>query len=135
MISLGVFRLKKKDGKYLLVNGSRLNENKEVVVIGDVNLDFLKWNNQNSMYDYQKNLSNLIFENIFPHGVVQCIDEATHYWPGREPGGLDHLYTNHPERLSHPHVTGNGGSDHKMIMCTRFTRQSITKPRIITKRS
>ena len=112
-----------------------LNENKEVVVIGDVNLDFLKWNNQNSMYDYQKNLSNLIFENIFPYGVVQCIDEATHYWPGREPGGLDHLYTNHPERLSHPRVTGNGGSDHKMIMCTRFTRQSITKPRIITKRS
>ena len=31
-----------------------LNENKEVVVIGDVNLDFLKWNNQNSIYDYQK---------------------------------------------------------------------------------
>ena len=32
-------------------------------------------------------------------------------------------------------VIHNGGSDHKLVMCTRYTKQIITKPRIVTKRS
>ena len=109
-----------------------LNENKEVVVLGDVNLDFLIWGNGNDSYDQ---LSQLIFDRIFPHGVVQCIKEATHYWPNREPSGLDHLYTNHPEKLFHPMVINNGGSDHRMVMCTRHTKKKIACQRIIVKRS
>ena len=82
-----------------------------------------------------RDISELIFDRILPHGVVQCISEATHFWPGREPSGLDHLYTNHPEKLSKPQVVCNGGSDHKMVMCTRYTNQQISRPRIVTKRS
>ena len=80
-------------------------------------------------------LSQLIFDKIYPHGVVQCVSEATHFWPGKEPSGLDHIYTSHPEKLSQPLVISNGGSDHKMVMCTRFTKQIITRPRIVSKRS
>ena len=112
-----------------------LNENKEVLVVGDVNLDFLQWTVDESKYHRLQNLSQLIFDKIFPHGVVQCISEATHYWPGRVPKGLDHLYSNQPEKLSHPQVVSNGGSDHKMIMCTRYTKQTIAKPRMVSKRS
>ena len=82
-----------------------LVEGKEVVVVGDVNLDFLLWGkdvSSNSHTHRLRDLSELLFSRIFPHGVVQCITEATHHWPGQEPSGLDHLYTNHPEKLSHP---------------------------------
>ena len=86
-----------------------MNENKEVVVLGDVNIDFLKWSNSDNNSYKLKNLAQLVFENIFPHGVVQCISEPTQFWPGREPSGLDHIYTNYPEILSQPLVMHYGG--------------------------
>ena len=108
------------------------------MVLGDVNIAFLKWQNMNEKNSHAyrlKDLSQLIFDKIYPHGVVQCVSEATHFWPGKEPSGLDHIYTSHPEKLSQPLVISNGGSDHKMVMCTRFTKQIITRPRIVSKRS
>ena len=111
-----------------------LHENKEVVVLGDVNLNFLEWKKDSTSYNLHE-FSELIFDKIFPHGVVQCIREATHFWPGREPSGLDHLYTNNPSKLSQPMLITNGGSDHKMIMCTRYTKNIVARQRIISKRS
>ena len=115
-----------------------LNENREVVVLGDVNLDFLQWKKGihcNPQAYRLRDLSQLIFDRIIPHGVVQCITEATHFWPGREPSGLDHIYSNHPEKLSRPLVINNGASDHRIIMCTRYTKQVVSQPRIMRKRS
>ena len=103
-----------------------------------MNLDFLKWQkiNETNSHAYKlKELSQLVFDRIYPHGVVQCVTKPTHFWPGREPSGLDHIYTNHPEKLSQPLVVSNGGSDHDMLMCTRFTKQIISRPRIVSKRS
>ena len=42
-----------------------LHENKEVVVLGDMNLDFL-----NSHAYKLKEMSQLVFDRIYPHGVV-----------------------------------------------------------------
>ena len=115
-----------------------LNEGKEVLVVGDVNLDFLKFDNSltSNIQVYRlQNFAQLIFDRIYSQGVVQCIKEPTHFWPGQEPSCIDHMYTNHPEKLSHPRVIANGGSDHKLILCTRYTKQIVSKPRMICKRS
>ena len=45
------------------------------------------------------------------------------------------IYTNHPEKLSCPIVVTNECSDHKMVICIRYTKKSITKPRIVSKMS
>ena len=115
-------------------------EKKEVVVLGDCNLNFLTFNRacndlaSDSQTDKLKSLVKALFSRIIPLGVTQCVQVATRYWPGHTPSGLDHLYTNNPSKLSDVQAVFQGGSDHKLIFVTRFSKSVIRKPRIIRKR-
>ena len=60
---------------------------------------------------------------------------ATRIFPGQEPSGLDHFYSNHPEKLSDVQAHYRGGSDHKLIFAIRYTKSAVSKPRMIRKRS
>ena len=103
-----------------------LVEGKEVVVMMDANLDFLKWTNDNLPAGDStlrlKPLIELLFEKIFPHGVTQLVSVATRSWPGQEDAGLDHVYTNKPEKMSGVYAEFIGGSDRKFIQITRFAK-------------
>ena len=95
-----------------------LASGKEVIILGDCNLDFLKFNNSGTLQP----LVDAMFERIYPHGVVQCVQEPTHSWPGQGLSGLDHIYTNLPEKLSQAVVKYAGSSDHRLVQVTRYTR-------------
>ena len=77
-----------------------LGSGKEVIVMGDTNLDHLKFNNAGQLQPFVDKM----FENIYPHGVHQCVQGPTHSWPGTTPSGLDQICTNRPEKLSTPQV-------------------------------
>ena len=112
-----------------------LIEGKEVIVLGDFNLDFLTWTNENNPNTCKlKLLINQVFDRIFPFGVSQCVTVPTRQWPGQQDSGLDHFYTNKPEKLSNVQAIYQGGSDHKLILATRFSKSIVEKPRIIKKR-
>ena len=117
-----------------------LSENKEVVVLGDCNLNFLTFNEACSDHvaDAQtnklKSLVQALFSRILPLGVTQCVQVATRHWPGHTPSGLDHLYTTNPSKLSDVQAVFQGGSDHKLIFATRYSKSIVRKPRIIKKR-
>ena len=110
----------------------------EIIVLGDMNLNFLKWCDNNistSSHAYRlRSLVTQLFDRIIPHGFVQLVSVATRVSRGQEPSGLDHFYSNHPEKLSEVQAHFRGGSDHKLIFGTRYTRSVISKPRIIRKR-
>ena len=116
-----------------------LQDNREVHVMGDTNLDFLKWDDPNQPGSHQRHrlhkLSHAIFDRVFPFGFVQMVSVATRFWPGQEPSGLDHWYTNKPGKLSDIQVNNQGGSDHKLIFGIRYSKAIISKPKIIKKRS
>ena len=63
-----------------------LAEWKEVLVMGDVNLDFPKWTRTDLPPHEQavklRPLANKLFDRIFPHGVSQLVQVATRVWPG-----------------------------------------------------
>ena len=109
-----------------------LLEDKEVVVAMDANIDFLKWTKTNlPANDSTKSLKPLIdvlFAKIFPHGVNQLVTVPTRTWPGQAESGLDHLYTNRPDKISEVYAEYTGGSDHKLIKVTRYSK-SIKKNR------
>ena len=63
--------------------------------------------------------------------MIQCVTVLTRFWPGQEPSGLDHLYTNHPVKLSDVQANFQGGSDHKLIFATRFYREIGRNPCIV----
>ena len=116
-----------------------LVEGKEVVVMMDANLDFLKWTNDNLPVGDStvklKPLIELLFKKIFPHGVSQLVSVATRSWPGQEDAGLDHVYTNKPEKMSGVYAEFIGGSDHKLIQITRFAKTLQRNVRFVRKRT
>ena len=112
---------------------------REICVLGDFNLDFLHFGRNNLPANSQsarlRPLVAELFDRIIPHGFAQMVSVFTRSWPNQESSGLDHFWTNRPEKLSQVHATWAGGSDHKIIFATRYTRAQISKPRIIRKRS
>ena len=107
--------------------------------MGDTNLDFLKWNDSSQPGSSQRNrlhkLAHAVFDRIFPFGFVQLVSSPTRFWPGQEPSGLDHWYTNKPGKLSDIQVNNHGSSDHKILFGIRYSKSVIVKPKIIKKRS
>ena len=104
---------------------------KEVIVLGDCNLDFLKFDRAGVLQP----LVDSMMQRIYPHGVVQCVQGPTHTWPGQVPSGLDHIYTSVPEKLSQAQVKVCGSSDHKLILATRYSKNIRDNIRYCKKRS
>ena len=96
-----------------------LAEEKEVILLGDINIDSLKWMRDdlpnNDVIYRQKPLLELLFAKIFPEGVSQLVNTPTH---GNS--CLDHLYSNKPEKLSEVSAFFQGGSDHRIIFAVRI---------------
>ena len=116
-----------------------LDEGRECIVMGDVNLDFLKWDlvdlPSKDNCTRLRALSDIIFSRIFPHGVVQLVTTATRVSPRGPDSGLDHVYTNNPQKCSDIVTEFCGGSDYKLLRFTRFTKIKTRAPKYITKRS
>ena len=118
---------------------SALSEGREVIVMGDINLDFLKWTRSDlSPTDSTmrlKPLTDALFSRIFPHGVSQLVQEATRVWPGQPDSGLDHIYSNKPGKCSPIYLEFSGGSDHKLLKFTRYAKSITRSVKYVRKRS
>ena len=116
-----------------------LSEGREVIVMGDINLDFLKWTRTDlSSTDSSvrlKPLTEALFSRIFPHGVSQLVKEATRVWPGQPDSGLDHIYSNKPDKCSAINLEFSGGSDHKLLKFTRYAKSVTRNIKYVRKRS
>ena len=116
-----------------------LKEDRECLVLGDVNLDFLEWNKQNLPPNDSSHklrpLKDNLFATILPYGVTQLVKKPTRVSPSGIESGLDHVYTNKPDKCLDVEVLTNGASDHKIVKITRFTKAEIRCPKYITKRS
>ena len=114
-------------------------EEKEVHVMGDANIDFIKWRDTRQP-DGQctgklHQLVTQLFDKIIPHGFAQLITGPTRVQQGQVKSGLDHYYTNKPDRVSCVQTHFHGSSDHKLIFAIRNSKAKISNPRIILKRN
>ena len=110
-----------------------LLEDKEVIVMGDVNINSLKWTKDDlppeDNINKQRSMIDLLFSKIFPLGVAQLVSVPTH-----QESCLDHFYSNKIEKLSEISALFNGGSDHKMISAVRYTDSLKGNVRYVRKR-
>ena len=118
---------------------TELQENKEVVVMLDANLDFLTWRSTESLPTHHssvrlKTLIDALFDRIMPLGVCQLVTGATRIERGQPRAGLDHLYSNKPDKLSSIQTYFTGMSDHKLIKVIRYTKSFKQLPRYVRKR-
>ena len=110
----------------------------EVIVCGDMNLNHLDWCLPSFQQSTQTRkllpLIEELFQKIFSQGVIQCVTVATRFMSGQPQTGIDHLYTNQPEKLSSVSTTFWGGSDHKMIFAIRQSKSLKKGNRYVKKR-
>ena len=116
-----------------------LKEEKEVMAMLDANLDFLTWRNSEQHPSHHssnrlKCLVDVLFERILPLGVSQMVTGATRMERGQPKAGLDHIYTNKPEKLSSIQSYFTGMSDHKLLKMIRYTKSFKQSPRYVRKR-
>ena len=115
-----------------------LDTGMEVIVTGDMNLNHLDWTSppatQSSQTTKLRPLIDKLFQSIFSHSVSQCVTVPTRFMNGQSPSGLDHFYTNRPEKLSVVDTLFTGASDHKLIFATRYSKVRKQAVRYLHKR-
>ena len=98
-----------------------------------MNINFLNWASSSQPSD-SDDFSSLLLEKIVPHGFLQLVSQPTRYWPGQNPSGLDHFYSNRPHKIVDLKTSFIGCSDHKLVSATRVSKSVVSQTRIIKKR-
>ena len=112
-----------------------LDSGKEVHTIGDFNIDSQSLLTSKGN---QKQLAEKLLNEIIPKGVTQCAPGATWTPQGGQRGqvsGLDHHWTNRPEKLSEVQAQIIGKSDHKLITAVRYAKVVKMGQKYVRKRS
>ena len=114
-----------------------LAEDKEVICLGDVNINHNEWTREdlppNNSTKKQKKMIDALFTRILPHGVSQLVTGSTRVRNDQE-SGIDHFYSNQPDKLSPIQTMTCGGSDHKLFGATRYATSIKRNVRYVTKR-
>ena len=104
-----------------VLSWKRASRNAECIVTGDLNLDFLNWDNPL----YNLRMIEKIKLEIETLGFVQLVQGFTRTWPGNEDSCVDHFWSNGPERIISVQNLVRAGSDHNLIMAVvRMERES-----------
>ena len=116
-----------------------LNTGLECISMGDFNLNHCNWTDPNVPHSSQtyklRSLIAALFNRILPLGVSQLVSGPTRFFPGQTPSGLDHIFSNAPEKISSVQKFNWGGSDHMMIIAVRISRSIRSCPNYIRRRS
>ena len=112
-----------------------LESGAEVHCLGDFNIDSQRLHDPNI---HQKPLVNALLQQVVPLGVTQCAPAATWTPQGGQhgqPSGLDHHWTNRPEKLLQVQAVTIGHSDHKLISSVRYAKLVQVGQQFVKKRS
>ena len=90
--------------KFLDTWQEAIAEEKEIIVVGDLNLCHMKWNRTDipttSLTYRLLPLRNELFDRIIPEGFCQLVTGYSFIRQSQEKSGLDHLYSNKVNKLS-----------------------------------
>ena len=111
----------------------------EVHCVGDMNLNHCNWTDpniskSNQSYKLRQLISNL-FTQILSLGIVQLVSGPTRHFPGQISTGLDHFYTNMPEKISCIQRQYCSGSDHMLISGVRRAKSFQGGSKYVRRRS
>ena len=95
-----------------LLGWKKATKNKNVVLIGDTNLDFLRWDSPDQSHEKMVQRSKDVFEAA---GHIQVIKGATRTWKGQVDSLVDQVWMDKPQRLISQHNELRGSSDHNLI--------------------
>ena len=84
----------------------------ETLVVGDLNLDFLRWiNPENNHRDMIENTK----DKVESKGYAQMVSGATRFWPGTVPSLMDQSWSNRQENIIHCKNIHRPVADHNAV--------------------
>ena len=94
--------------------------NKNVIVIGDTNLDFLRWNDPdpNKVTMVEKTKSEIEMS-----GFTQIVQNFTRSWPGQPNSLIDQCWLNCPNKLQYIKNVPRTFSDHNMLLLSIMMKE------------
>ena len=99
-------------------------------LIGDFNLDFMKWNAPDFAH---LQMINNTKDSLETGGFFQQIEGVTRSWPGQTDSLIDHIWTNEPQKMLKVSNAVRSVADHNVISLTVRTKGRDTK-RLDTRR-
>ena len=101
-------------------------------LIGDVNLDYKKWNAPDFAHSQMINDTKDALE---AGGFFQLIEDVTRSWPGQLDSLIDHFWTNEPQKILKVSNSVRAVADHNVISASVRIKGSDTKRLDTRKRS
>ena len=115
-----------------LIGWKKATKNKNVVLIGDTNLDYLRWLTPDQHHEKMVQRPKDVFETA---GHIQIIKGATRTWRGQVDSLVDHVWLDKPQRLISHHNELRGSSDHNLIYIILRTKDRHFDSQEIFRRS
>ena len=109
----------------------KATHNSKSIVLGDMNLNYLHWENP----PYNRSMIENTKSQIEVLGFVQLIRDITRSWPGKEDSIVDHFWTNDPDRVISLKNHVRAQSDHNMIATIIRMKDRIIRKQEIRSRS
>ena len=106
--------------------------NSEVIVIGDTNLDEVKWAVPDPI---NVDMVNIIKSRIETLGYQQLIRGVTRSWPNQNDSLIDKIWVNCPDKIATTENIVNGTTDHNIVEVIIKIRGKICTPVEVQKRS
>ena len=98
--------------KKIIRKWKTISRNKNCVVIGDLNLDHLRWSTPEQQLE---KMVDIVKESIETSGFRQVIAGHTRTWRQQAPSLLNQVWTNCPERVVRIMNETRGSSDHNVV--------------------
>ena len=105
--------------------------NNDVIVIGDTNLDYLRWTQPSQKHE---RMVQEMKDEIETLGFHQMIQGMTRAWSGQEDSLIDQCWMNSPGRLIYSKNVVRSFSDHNLIMVSFRTKNKLENRHEILKR-
>ena len=103
----------------------------EVVVVGDVNLDYLRWETPDRA---KVKMVDLVKEEIETLGFYQLVEGMTRCWNAQPDSLIDHCWSNVPQKLVYHKNVVRAFSDHNLIVENFRTKDRLENRHDIVKR-
>ena len=117
--------------RVVLDQWARASRGTESYIIGDLNLDYLKWDDPDARQKKMVESTKLVIETI---GFFQLVEGQTRAWKNQEDSCLDHIWTNFPGKILQVRNVVRAISDHNVIECSVRIKGKLGQTQEIQKR-
>ena len=105
-----------------------LQENKDIIVLTDVNIDSSIIAEHNKLYKI-KNIEKIHKDFLECNNITTHNSRYTRFQSHQKPSILDHVFSNCPAKITPVNTIGNIFSDHSILQCTYLARGNIYHPK------